>query len=349
MSDDTNQTKATLDRLTAASEFQTFNPHRIFRQTDAQTLSAFFWPGHRSSPEMSDDEEHLFEVEPGTRVLARCRWQPHREAHPALVIWHGMEGSTASNYMVSTARKAFRAGLHVIRVNIRSCGGTEHLTPTIYHGGLSADARVVIDELIKHERLQRIFLAGFSLGGNIVLKLGGEYGDNPPPQVKGICAVSPSINLRASSDQIKRLRNWIYHRNFLISFKRRIRTKKKLFPDLYNLDGLDRIRTIREFDATYVAPAFGFADVDDYYTRASSLPVIGRIRIPTLMIHAQDDPFIPFAPLEDPSIAANPYVRIIVTKRGGHVAFISTRTDGEDRFWAENRLVDFCRGVAGFD
>src|SRR5438128_2311199 len=193
-------------------------------------------------------------------------------------MWHGMEGSTASAYMVSTAEKAFRTGFNVVRVNYRNCGGTEHLSPALYHGGLTDDLRVVIDELTKTDHLSRIFIAGFSLGGNMVLKLAGEYGDNPPAQVLGICAVSPSVDLRASTSSMALRRNWIYHQDFLRRLKSRIKRKKKLFPDLYDISGLSDIHSIEEFDDRFVAPAFGFADASDYYAKASSLPFIERIR-----------------------------------------------------------------------
>jgi predicted alpha/beta-fold hydrolase len=178
-----------------------------------------------------------------------------------------------------------------------------------------------------------------------VLKLAGEYGDNPPAEVLGICAVSASVDLRASTTHMSLPRNWIYHQDFLRRVKNRLRRMKKLFPDLYDISALGDIRSIEEFDDHYVAPAFGFADARDYYAKASSLLLIERIRIPTLIIHAEDDPFIPFAPLRDVSVAANPYVLLIATERGGHVAFLSANA-GEDRFWAENRLVEFCSFVA---
>jgi predicted alpha/beta-fold hydrolase len=323
-----------------------FVPHRLFKQGDAQTIGAYLWPGRLRLRDRNGDEERMFEVEPESRVLARCRWQPNRAEHPTLVVWHGMEGSIASAYMLTTADKAFRAGFNVVRVNIRNCGLTEHLSPTLYHGGMTGDLRAVIDELIARDRLSRLFVVGFSLGGNMVLKLAGEYGDNPPTEVKAVCAVSPSINMRASCDLLMRRRNWIYQRDFLRRLKQRIRVKEKLLPDLYDSTGLRRIRSIEQFDDRYIAPAFGFANADDYYAKASSLPFIGRIRIPTLMIHARDDPFIPFTPLRDPSIAGNPYVLLIATERGGHVAFVSANSGNEDRFWAENRMVEFCELIA---
>jgi predicted alpha/beta-fold hydrolase len=343
-----NETRVSdlLSRIAADFTTKPFVPHRIFKQGDAQTIGAHFWPGRWRARDRTRDEERLFEVEPGSQVLARCRWQTNRAEHPALVLWHGMEGSSASGYMLITADKAFRAGFNVIRVNFRNCGNTEHLSPKLYHGGLTSDLRVVIDELIAGDGLSHIAIAGFSLGGNMVLKLAGEYGENPPREIKAVCAVSPSIDMRAGSELLMKRRNWIYQHDFLRRLRQRIRIKKKLFPNLYDSNGLNRVRTIKQFDDRYVAPAFGFENADDYYAKASSFSYISRIRVPTLIIHAEDDPFVPFAPLRDPLVTSNPYVLLIATERGGHVAFLSN-TSGEDRFWAENRVVEFCQAIAG--
>ena len=331
-----------IDRVAADFKSKPFVPPRVLTHGDLQTLGAYFWPGRFRPRDVTGDEERLFDVDSDTKVLARCRWHPNRNGHATLLIWHGMEGSTASAYMVSTADKAFRAGFNVVRLNIRNCGGTEHLSPTLYHAGLTGDVRMVIDELITRDRLPHLFVAGFSLGGNTVLKLAGEYGETHPPQVLGVCAVSPSIDLRASTRRMALRRNWIYQQDFLRRLKNRIKRKQKLLPDLYDVSTLGDIHSVEQFDDQFVAPAFGFANASDYYAKASSRPWIGRIRIPTVIIHAQDDPFIPFAPLRDSSIAANPYVLLVAPERGGHVAFLSANT-GEDRFWAENRLIDFCR------
>ena len=184
---------------------------------------------------------------------------------------------------------------------------------------------------------------GFSLGGNLVLKLAGEFGENPPAEILGVCAVSPSVDLNASADMILKRSNWIYHRDFVRRLKQRIRTNHKLYPQLYDISGLREVRTLREFDDRFTSRAHGFTDADDYYYRASSLRVIDRIRIPTLIIHAEDDPFIPFAPLLDPAVANNPYLLLLAPRQGGHVAFISADPkDDVDRFWSENRVVEFC-------
>jgi predicted alpha/beta-fold hydrolase len=336
-------TQAFLARVNTAFTAKPFRPHPAFKSGHAQTLAAFAWPRRYRFSGSPRDEARLFDIEPGVKVLAECRWQRERQQHPTIVIWHGMEGSISSLYMIATADKAFRDGFNVVRVNFRNCGGTEHLTPTLYHGGLSADLGTVLRELIENDGLQRLYLLGFSLGGNMVLKLAGECGPDLPAQVVAACAVSPSVDLHASSEEFLRKRNWIYQRSFMRSLKRRIRLKQELYPDLYDLERLRQVRTIREFDDEFVARSNGFADADDYYYRASSIRVAGGIRVPTLIIHAEDDPFIPFAPLRDPVFSANPYILLLATRQGGHVAFVSSMIAGEDRFWAENRAVEFFR------
>lgn len=323
-----------------------FTPSRFLKQGDAQTLGAYLWPMRLRLRDLAGAQERLFEVAPASQVVALCRWQADRTQHPTLVMWHGLEGSATSPYMMATGAKAFSRGFNVVRVNVRNCGGTEHLTPTLYHGGLSEDLRVVIEELIDRDRLSRIVVAGFSLGGNMALKFAGEFGEGPPEQLKAIAAISPSIDLRATFDLLSRPRNAVYHRNFLHYLKRRLKLKKKLFPELYDIRELRSIRSMQQFDDRFIAPAFGFAGVHDYYAKASALPFIGRIRVPTLIIHAADDPFIPVAPLLEPSIKSNPYVLVVTPASGGHVAFVGTSSPSEDRFWAENRVVDFAECLA---
>ena len=328
---------AFLARAAHAFEAKPFTAHRIFRNGHAQTLAAYAWPrGFRFYSER--DQERFFEVEPGVKVLAHCRWQTNAIEHPTIVVWHGIEGSTSSNYMQATAEKGFQAGFNIIRINLRNCGGTEHLTPTLYHGGLSEDLRAVVKELIEKDQISRLFVVGFSLGGNLVLKLAGEYGDDPPPEVLAVCAISPSIDLSASAQLILKPSNWIYQQDFVRRLKIRVRTKHKLYPELYDVSDLGKVRTVRQFDERFTAPGHGFVNADDYYYRSSSLRVIDQIRIPTLIIHAEDDPFIPFEPLRNTAVTNNPYILLLGPKHGGHVAFISSDGKQENRFWAENRL-----------
>ena len=335
--------RAFLSRVSATFGAKPFTPHRIFRNGHAQTIAAYLWP-RRFRFDSARDQERLFEVAPGVKVLAHCRWQVDPQTCPTIIVWHGIEGSTSSNYMQATAEKGFRAGFNVIRVNLRNCGGTEHLTTTIYHGGLSADLRAVVEELIEKDQISRMFLVGFSLGGNLVLKLAGEFGDHAPREILGVCVVSPSVDLNTSADLIMKRSNWIYHQDFVRRLKKRVRTNHKLYPENYDVSGLGQARTIKDFDDRFTARAHGFANADDYYYRSSSLRVVDQIHVPTLIIHAEDDPFIPFAPLREPAVANNHYILLIAPKQGGHVAFISAfQKDDCDRFWAENRAIEFCK------
>ncbi|PYS49547.1 MAG: alpha/beta hydrolase [Acidobacteria bacterium] len=320
-----------------------FIPHPSFVGGHAQTFAAYYWPRGFLKHAHRRDEPRIFEVGPDVRLLAHCRWQKDRLKHPTLILVHGLEGSTTSVYMLGTALKAFDAGFNVVRLNLRTCGKTEHLTPTLYHGGLTNDLLFVIRELVERDRLSQIFLTGFSLGGNMSIMLAGEDPDRVPHELKGICAVSPTIDLGPCSDAIERRENWHYKWSFMRSMRNRVRRKRKFFPELYDTRDLRRIRTLRDFDARYVVADGGYKDVDDYYERASSLRILSHIHTPTLIIQAQDDPLVPFDPFRDPSIQENPYIILLATERGGHVGFVSANTLGEDRFWVENRAVEFCK------
>jgi hypothetical protein len=318
-----------------------FRPLRFFTGGHAQTIVSYVWP--RRSKLQATDPERYFQVAPEDKLLAHCRWQSNPKENPTLVLWHGMEGSTSSIYMLAIAQKAFSIGFNIVRVNLRNCGGTEHLTPTLYHGGLSQDLRAVLTELIETDELKRICLIGYSLGGNLVLKLGGELAENPPAELLAICAISPSVDLGASATEICKRSNWIYHRDFRRRMLNRIHVKKRHFPDRYDLTNIKSVRTIRDFDERFTSRAHGFDGAEDYYFKASSIRTMHQIRVPTLIVHAKDDPFIPFAPLQNPALTENPYILFIATEQGGHVAFVGEQRDDEDRFWAENRAVQFCK------
>jgi predicted alpha/beta-fold hydrolase len=337
------KTRAFLSRVKTVFLDHPFRPHPWFIGGHAQTLAAYAWPrAHRFRA--VKDEERLFDTAPDVKVLAHCRWQPNHTEHPTVILWHGIEGSSASTYMFGTAEKAFAAGFNVIRMNLRTCGGTDHLTSSIYHGGLTDDLREVVRQLIKDDGLKRLFLVGFSLGGNMVLKLAGEYGRECPDEVLAVIAISPSIDLSASAELIVKRSNWLYHRDFVYRLKKRMRTKHKLFPDHYDISELGSVRTLREFDNQFTSKAHGFAGAEDYYYRASSIRVIEQIQVPTLIIHAQDDPFIPYQPMLDPAVTNNPYILLVDPERGGHVAFLSASAgEDPDVFWAENRLIEFAR------
>lgn len=344
--------KINLPEIASLLDSKPFRPLRLFQGKNAQTLAGYVFPRRFGLRRFFRfDETRLFAVEANVKLLAHCRWQtndlPNRQSFPTLILVHGLEGSSDSVYLLGAAAKAFKAGFNVVRLNLRTCGGTEHLTNTLYHSGLSIDLQSVINEFIEREKLKNIFLAGFSLGGNMSLKLAGEWGANAPKELRGVCAVSPSIDLAKCALSIEQPSNRLYNQRFISSLKKRMRRIQKLNPESYDVKGIELIRTIREFDSRVTAPYGGFRDVADYYARSSALPLIKNISVPTLIIQAQDDPFIPFDSFLDPSLAANPFVVLLAPKHGGHVGFLAPRTtNGEDCFWAENRLVEFCRLLA---
>lgn len=335
---------ARLQAVARAFASKPFVPHPLFRGPHAQTIvSSKHFPRRRAfRREVAHYESRLFEVEPGSRVLLKCRWQPERRAAPTVLILHGLEGSTESLYVLGTAQKAFGRGFNVVGMNMRNCGGTEHLAATLYHSGMTGDIRrVLLEELAGREGLREIFLAGFSMSGNMVLRLAGDYGSRAPEVLKGVAAVSPSIDLDSCAAALERRENALYRLNFIANLRSRVRRKGRLSPDAFDTRALRRVRTIRQFDDRYTAPHGGYRDAADYYARTSSRTVVGDIRVPTLIVHSADDPLIPAEPFLDGTIADNPDVLLLLTERGGHVGFLSDRTEGEDRHWAENRLAEF--------
>jgi predicted alpha/beta-fold hydrolase len=321
-----------------------FVPRRGLR--GGHVMTVYGWARPRNFPRLPHPEERYFDVEPGARVLAHCYWQPSRSSSPALLALHGLEGSSQTHYMRGMADKAFAAGFHVILLNQRNCGGTEALAEGLYHSGLTADAAHVIRELSATDGISRVVVAGYSLGGNIALKLAGDFGDAPPPELGGVCAVSPVMELASCVDALERRQNCVYQWNFVRHLKARMRRKARFHPGRFSLDRLDRIRTVREFDDVYTAPHFGFHGASDYYHRASAARVIDRIRVPALIVTAEDDPFVPAEPFRDPRLAANPHIRLVLTRHGGHCGFIAATSNGDDGYWAESRIVEFALGVS---
>ena len=264
-------------------------------------------------------------------------------ASPTAVLVHGLEGSSESRYMRGIAAKAYRAGFNVIRMNQRTCGGTEHLTPTLYNSGLSGDYRTILNELAHRDGLDRIWLIGYSMGGNLVLKAGGELGQTEPA-LAGVAAVCPNINPTVCARALEEPRNFIYHRHFLTRLKLRLRNKAALSSGKWDLSLLDRIATISEFDDHYTAHDGGYRDGADYYNRAGARHVLDAIAVPTLIITAQDDPFIPYSMFTVPTIQRHPHIRVAAPRYGGHCGFFHRGRNGEDPYWAENRIVDFLLG-----
>jgi hypothetical protein len=317
----------------------TYVPAARFR--NGHTMTIWTWARPRRLPQLPAPTARVFDVDPRARVLGHCHWHPDPRRHPTVVVLHGLEGSSQAHYMRGLGDKAFRRGFNVVRLNQRNCGGTEHLTDTLYHSGLSADAAAVLRELRSRDHLDRFALVGYSLGGNLALKLAGELGVQGEEMVGAVCAVSPTMDLERCVRALERPSNFAYQWNFVRNLKARVRRKSRLFPDRFSIEPLRRIRTVRQFDEIYTAPHFGFDNASDYYYRASALRVVDRIRVPTLILTSEDDPFVPADSFRDPAIANNPFVTVCLSRHGGHCAFLSAPENGDDGYWAERAAVTF--------
>jgi len=332
----------------AAALDATFRPRRFLRNGHLQTIVGNFL---RRVDALPPPVPFLVEVapahgsEPASQVLCHCHFQPAevRAERPTAIIVHGLEGSSNSQYVIGNANKLWLAGCNIIRMNMRNCGGTERLSPTLYHSGFSGDVDAVMRFFIAREGLTSMALIGYSMGGNLVLKLAGDLGASAPPALKSVIGVSPAIDLGPSADALHEPLNRIYEMKFLRSLVARYRRKAELFPDVYDSTRADGLRSLRDFDERVTAFYAGFTGADDYYYRAASARVIDRIAVPALVLHALDDPFVRLTPESRAKLQANRRVTLLETAHGGHCAFLADADParGDDGYWAEQTLLRF--------
>jgi predicted alpha/beta-fold hydrolase len=357
------------ETVSSVTLVEDFFPRRFLRNGHLQTLVGNYKPRQYILPEA---ETHLIEVDAGdgyraesvdstatvllpqaqaevrargaSYVLCHCHWQANPTQRLTVLLVHGLEGSSCSQYVLGNSARAWAAGCNVVRMNMRNCGGTEDLSPTLYHSGLSADVATVMQTLAAERGLEAFALVGYSMGGNLVLKLAGEVGPDAPDYLKAVVGISPAMDLGVSADALHNISNRVYEWKFLIGLRRRFRRKAELFPEIYSTVGLDRISTLRQFDDKITARYSGFTGADDYYYRASSTRVVPQITVPTLILHAHDDPFIRMLPSTRDALLANRRVQLVETAHGGHCAFLAPAS-GYDGYWAEKLLLDFLLSV----
>jgi len=342
---DSSQTERPAN-LTAQSPTSTFVPRRHLRGGHVQTIASFLLPRKIHLPAA---EERLVEVAPGVKVRCLCYWQAGetRQTALTLIVVHGLEGSHESQYMLGIARNGLVAGMNVVLMNQRNCGGMDACAPTLYNSSLSGDVAAVARTVVENDGISRFALIGFSMGGNLVLKLAGEWGSDGPPEFRAVAAICPAMDLAASADALHEPANRLYEWYFLWQLFRRFRGKAKLFPQDFDPARLRGVTSLRLFDDLVTAHYCGFAGADDYYQRAAAARVIDRIAVPALIIHATNDPFIRVTPATRAQILANPNISYIETEDGGHCAFIGQRDGhGDDGRWAEREVVEFVRRVS---
>jgi uncharacterized protein len=292
----------------------------------------------------------LIEVEPGNQVLVMLHQGGGVKADNLILLLHGLESSADAYYVKGVCEKAIHEGFSVARMNMRNCGGTSHLSTTLYNAGMSKDVLGVASQLTERYGFKHVFLCGFSLGGNVVLKAAGEHADKPNPPLAGVCSVSPPIDLEGCVRQMEKGVNRIYEKNFVLSLKLRVYEKARHFPGRYDLVRLRQIRTVRAFDGAFTAPDAGYSSAEEYYYGASARRVLDKIDCPTLIIAAQDDPLVPFCTFETMDRPGKDFRGILLAPaNGGHVSFIHNKAIslGEapkarrDPFWAEWQAIGF--------
>jgi predicted alpha/beta-fold hydrolase len=321
-----------------------FTTHRVLRNGHSMTLYA--WARKRSFPDLPPPERRLFRISEDTQVAADCFFQPNRAERPLLLALHGLESSSDAHYMRGLASQAYRRGWSAVLLNQRNCGGTEHLSPRLYHSGLTADPLEVLRQLVEIDKVRTLGVVGYSLGGNLTMKLAGELGADPALPVRAVVAVSPTIDLEQCVRAIENRANFAYQWNFIRNLRGRMRRKVEAWPGTFDLKPLGGIWTIRRFDDVYTAPHHGFAGASDYYYKASAMRVIDRVRIPALILTAEDDPFVPGNQFREAAVTGNPHVIARVERFGGHCGFISD--SAEDEYWAESSAARFLeRAFAG--
>ncbi len=309
----------------------------FFKNPHLSTLAGNFW----SRPKVNERwpvEAVIYRTEPDVEVLVHSQ-RPEGPARGEIILVHGLEGSSAAGYARSMSYAALEAGYATHRFNMRSCGGTENLALSNYHSGQTSDLLYVL----RQRRLKSglpIYLVGFSLGGNVVLKLTGELGEDARGLIAAVCAVSTPIDLKACSLALGKPNNFLYEQRFLSRLRDRVRLRHKQAPETYSLEPLKKIRTIYDFDDLYTGPLFGFGGADNYYATQSSKEFLGKIRIPALLVQAKDDPLIPFSVYDHPAFRENPCLTLIAVEHGGHLGFISRR---RPRFWLDGLVTNWLK------
>lgn len=308
-----------------------FDP--LFKNPHVLTILGNFWP-RRYDDARYPMEDRLIRTDDDTQVRVQTQ-HPRGDASGEIVLVHGLEGGGDSSYIKSMAWTALNAGFIAHRFHMRTCRGTERYCKTLYHAGLTSDLLAFVKLLRSNHSDLPIFLVGYSVGGNVSLKLAGELGATDI--IQGVCGVSVPIDLAAGVERLSKLDNRIYERRFVRRMKRRLKATGRYSPA-----ELAKLRGLYQVDDRITGPSFGFSGADEYYATQSAQNYLDKIRVPALLIQSRDDTFIPFESFRHPAIASNPYIRFIATEHGGHLGYLSRRAP---RFWTDEVLIEFIRGV----
>jgi len=314
-----------------------FEPHPWFRGGHLQTIAGRFLPGRTIRLFAS---YHEVKLDDGDRLaLLDSIPSGWRVGHPGAVLVHGLGGCARAPYVVRLADRLVRLGVRVVRMNLRGAGAGFGVSREVYHAGRTGDVRAVANWLKSHTPGSPLALVGFSLGASLVLKLAAESGAGVPvPGLDCVLAANPPLDLKACSQCFNSTINRFYERNFLGTLKQAIRRHHANDP-VPELAELDRVRTLYGFDSVYTAPRHWFDGVEQYYAQSSAGPCLAQIQVPGLIVHAQDDPFIPVETMRNVTLPSQIDFRLV--RSGGHLGYIARDRDGLDRRWLDGQFADW--------
>jgi predicted alpha/beta-fold hydrolase len=320
--------------LTPASASSPFTPHPLCRGGHRQTLLGYF--ARRNLRWTAPAEDMVVDATPEVRLLLRATWQPDRTAHPTVVVVHGLGGSDRAGYAIATGLHAYRRGWNVVRMNMRGAGDSEYICPRLYNAGLDADLLAVLSAVA--EVTPRLAVVGFSLGANLTLLAAARNAAHLPASLVAVAGVSPPLDLAACADALGHPDNWFYEDWFMRELRAAYRRRQQLLPHLYEPGREAATRSVRDYDEAITAVYGGYRDAADYYDRSSAGPLLTRIRHPTLILAAADDPLIPIRTVTTWALPESGLVEREVQPTGGHVGFVA-RCAAPGRFWAGERVI----------
>jgi predicted alpha/beta-fold hydrolase len=350
--------------------FPPFRPHPLVRGGHLQTLAGVYLPSritidgtlhHVCLPDgdaiaLHDDglfSTPLAGTKPGPGELLSAAESPldrkllasgYCDGVPIALLLHGLCGSNQSGYMLRVSTKLRERGVRVFRMDLRGCGAGTALARHPLHAGRSEDAHAALDYIAQLCPGQPIHLVGFSMGANIVLKLAGELGAAAPSYLASVTAISPPIDLAACTRNIQRGANQFYDRKFVRLLNKHVRQRTSLVPGALTRPLTPSPRRLQDFDSLFTAPLSGFADVHDYYARASSAPLLSHITVPTLIIAAASDPIVPVSTFESARLSFT--TQLHIAPCGGHLGFISAKSGDPDLRWLDWRIVEWITSQA---
>lgn len=317
-----------------------FRPLPALGNAHVQTILAHLFPG----PSFSwPTRRQILDLGDGDRLVwhdsVPATWRP---GNPIVILIHGLGGSHRSGYVQRCARRFWRLGCRIVRPDLRGCGAGIRLAQRPTHGGLSEDLKRLVQVLAFEAPRSRLLLIGFSLGGNIVLKAAGEGG--LPPSLAALAAVAPPIDLALCAAKLSEPRQRLYDLYFVNDLLAQARQRERFFPAIRAPHLRGPAKSLRGFDEAYTAPLWGFSDAAAYYRQQSSWPWLARIQVPTLLLTAADDPFIPVQPFLDLRLGGA--ITVEIQRRGGHLGFVGSDGQGGIR-WVDARLQAWGQGILG--